>query len=68
MSWLWSIPAAIAGVGVAVASVLAWRTEQEAAALRGDINRLVGLQPALVEARDEMASTALAVRRMHPGR
>ena len=68
MSWAWMIPAAIAAVGVVVTSVMAWRTAQEAAGLRRELEGVAALQPALVTVRDEMAATAVAVRRMQRGR
>jgi hypothetical protein len=68
MSWAWTIPAAIAAIGVGATSVLAWRTAQEAAGLRRDLDGVTKLQPALIAARDEMAATAVAVRRMQHGR
>ena len=68
MSWAWSIPGSIAAVGALAALVVAWRTAQEAAGLRRDLERLGRMQPALVDARDEMTSTAVAVRRMRGGR
>jgi len=59
------VPAGIAGAGVVVAALLARRAAVTAAALRGDIARLGDLQPALVEARDEMSSAASELRRLH---
>jgi hypothetical protein len=68
MSWAWMIPAAVAAVGVVATSVMAWRTAQEAAGLRQELEGVAALQPALITVRDEMAATAVAVRRMQRGR
>jgi hypothetical protein len=68
LSWAWAIPAGVAAVGGVGALVLAWRTTRLADGLRGDLEELGRLQPALVEARDELTATAVAVRRMQLGR
>ena len=67
MSWAWALPTAIAAIGVVATSVVAWHTAREASGLREELDQMRGLRPALVEARDDMAATAAAVRRMHPG-
>jgi len=68
LSWAWTIPGGLAAVGVAAAVVMAWRTARLADGLRRDLEELGRLRPALVEARDELTATAVAVRRMQPGR
>ena len=68
MSWAWAIPAVIAVIGVVATSVVAWHTAREASGLQQELDQMRGLRPALVEARDDMAATAVAVRRMRPGR
>ena len=69
MSWAWTIPAGLAAVGVVAVMIVARRTVILADRLRRDLADLGRLQPALVEARDELTATAAAVRRMQqPGR
>ena len=64
MSWAWAIPGSIAAIGVVATAVVAWHTAREAARLRRDLEGFARLRLALVDARDDMASTAVAVRRM----
>jgi len=68
VSWAWSVPAGIAAVGIVATLALARRTARLADGLRQDLEELARLRPALVEARDDMTATAVAVRRMQPGR
>ncbi len=65
MSWAWMVPAGLTAAGVVVAALLARRAAQVADTLRRDVAGLAELRPALVEARDEMSSTAAELRRLH---
>ena len=62
------LPAGLAAVGVVATAAVAWRTARLADGLRRDLEELAQLRPALIDARDELTATAVAVRRMQPGR
>jgi hypothetical protein len=61
------VPAGLTAAGAVLATFLAPRAAVTAAALRRDLADLAWLQPALIEARDEMSAAASDLRRLHGG-
>ncbi len=55
MHLLWIAPLAVAGLGAAAVATAAARAAHEGRRLRGELNRLGQLRPALVELRSEVS-------------
>jgi len=53
MTWLWTVPAALAGCGLALSFLVARRIAEETSGLRRDLGAVVQVRPAVVELRDE---------------
>jgi cytochrome c-type biogenesis protein CcmH/NrfF len=68
LSFLWTVPAVLALIGLGVAAALARRAADEAMGLQRDLGRWGELRPVLVETRELTDETAAALRSMRKGR